>query len=297
VAGIAGLIIRKGPIYAVDFEGGVLTHVRFSQQVSGEQIYTSFKKIGVSGIRVQRVSGTREFLVRMKLVDNDTDKTEGVIRDALTAGFGKENVGFEILKAERVGNEIGEEFRWIALKSVLIGALAILIYVGFRFKFIFGVGAVVALVHDIFVVFALMTLMGRETSLDLVSALLMILGYSINDTIVIFDRIRENLRSPSGYGKSFAEIINVSINQSLNRTTWTASTTFVPMFIMFLFGGQGLQDFCLALCMGIVVGTYSSSFVATPIAYEWIKRKGIKITKEEQAQKTTYRVVEPLTEQ
>jgi preprotein translocase SecF subunit len=204
-------------------------------------------------------------------------------------GFGAKK--FEIASVQQVGNEIGAEFRVIALQSVIIASLAILIYVGFRFQFIFGIGAVIALIHDIFITFGLMTLMGRETSLDMVSALLMILGYSINDTIVIFDRIRENMRTV--YGKSFAEIINISINQSLNRTTMTSVTVLLTMTIMFFFGGKGLQDFSLALIIGIIVGTYSSSLVATPVAYEWIKRKGFKI-KEEPTLKTTYRAVEPL---
>jgi len=289
ILGIIGLIKYKGPIYAVDFEGGVLAHVKFTEKVSGEDIGVAFSKAGAPTVRVQRITGTNDFLLRTKLIDNNGDKTQQVITSALAGGFGAKK--FEISGIQQVGNEIGAEFRVVALQSVIIASLAILIYVGFRFQFIFGIGAVVALIHDIFITFGLMTLMGRETSLDLVSALLMILGYSINDTIVIFDRIRENMRSV--YGKSFAEIVNMSINQSLNRTTLTSTTTLVPMIIMYLIGGKGLQDFSLALIIGIIVGTYSSSFVATPIAYEWIKRKGFKV-KEEPTQKTTYRAVEPL---
>jgi len=291
VLGIFGLIKNKGPIYAVDFEGGILAHVSFKEKVSGEDIYKAFSAAEGATVRVQRVAGTNEFLVRTKLVDNNGAKTQEIITRTLGSSALLKN--FEIKGIQHVGNEIGEEFRWIAIKSVLIGAIAILIYIGFRFQFIFGVGAVIALIHDLFIVFGIMTLLGRETSLDLVSALLMILGYSINDTIVIFDRIRENMRTV--YGKSLEEIINISINRSLSRTTLTSVTTLVPMIIMYLIGGKGLQDFCLALIMGIIVGTYSSVFVATPLAYEWFKRKGMKM-KEETARKTSYQKVTPLIE-
>lgn len=291
VLGIFGLIKNKGPIYAVDFEGGILAHVSFQEKVSGEDIYKAFSSAGGATVRVQRVAGTNDFLVRTKIIENDGVKTQELITKTLASSALLKN--YEIKGIQQVGNEIGEEFRWIAIKSVLIGAIAILIYVGFRFQFIFGVGAVIALIHDLFIVFGIMTLLGREISLDLVSAFLMILGYSINDTIVIFDRIRENMRTV--YGKSLEEVINMSINRSLSRTTLTSVTTLVPMIIMFLVGGKGLQDFCLALILGIVVGTYSSSFVATPIAYEWFKRKGMKM-KEETINKTPYQKVAPIIE-
>ena len=284
------LIIHRGPIYAVDFEGGMLAQVQFKDKVSGENIYSAFSKTGGPAIRVQRVTGTNEFLLRMKFIENDGAKTESFIKDTLQAGFGEGK--FEIRAVQQVGNEIGAEFRTIALRAVIIASLAILVYVGFRFQFVFGVGAVIALIHDIFITLGVLTLMGREVSLEVLSALLMILGYSINDTIVIFDRIRENMRIVPG--KDFREIANLSINQSLNRTLLTSGTTIVPMLIMFLIGGKGLQDFCFTLCFGIVIGTYSSDLVATPIVYEWMKRKGFK-TAEEVSRKTHYEMVEPLT--
>lgn len=291
LASLVALIVNKGPHYAVDFEGGILTQVLFKEKVSGEDVRSSLTKAGASFVALQRVTGTNEFILKMKMIDNDGAKTEEFILDTLKKSFGEGK--FEIRSTQNVGNEIGEEFRTIALRSVIIASLAILVYVGFRFQFVFGMGAVLALVHDIFITIGILTILGREISLDVVSALLIILGYSINDTIVIFDRIRENMRIV--YGKNFAEIANLSINQSLNRTTLTSGTTLVPMIIMYFIGGKGLIDFSLTMCIGVIIGTYSSSFVATPIAYEWLKRKGFK-TAEETSSKTHYHTVAPLTD-
>ncbi|HPB31955.1 MAG TPA: protein translocase subunit SecD, partial [Candidatus Sumerlaeota bacterium] len=292
VAGIGALIVNGGPHYGVDFEGGILAQVQFREKVGGDDIRAAFSGMGMNIPRVQRVTGTEEFLLRIKMQDNDGAKTQSMMEDVLQKKFGA--ASYEIRSVQQVGNEIGEEFRWIALKSVLIASLAILIYVGFRFQFVFGMGAVIALLHDVLVVIGLLTIFGRDITLDVVSAILMIIGYSINDTIVIFDRIRENMRSVTG--STFKEIANLSINQSMSRTFLTSATTFFPMFIMFFFGGKGLADFALTICMGVIVGTYSSSFVATPLVYEWIKRKGFHAV-EEKSTKTHFRTVDPLANQ
>ena len=292
IAGVGGLIVHKGPIYAVDFEGGLLTQVKFENEaVSSDDVRSVFLSAGIPSMRVQKVTGTNEYLLKMKLIDNDGAKTETFIKDTLSGSFG--GGGYSIRAVQQVGNAIGEEFRVIALRSVLIAAIAILIYIGFRFQFVFGLGAVAALVHDSFITVGILTILGREISLEVVSALLMIIGYSINDTIVIFDRIRENMRTV--YGKNFGEIANISINQSLNRTFLTSSTTFIPMLIMFLWGGKGLADFALTICIGVAIGTFSSSFVATPIVHEWMRRKGFRAA-EETTRKAHYHKVAPLAD-
>lgn len=288
---LGALIINRGPHYAVDFEGGILTQVRFTENISGEDIRSSLMKAGASFVSMQRITGTNEFIIKMKMIENDGAKTEEFIEDTLKRNYGEGK--FEIRSTQNVGNEIGEEFRTIALRSVIIASLAILIYIGFRFKFVFGMGAVIALIHDLLITVGVLTILGKEISLDVVSALLIILGYSINDTIVIFDRIRENMRIV--YGKTFSQIANLSINQSLNRTVLTAGTTFIPMLIMYQFGGKGLVDFAFTICIGVVIGTYSSSFVATPVVYEWLMRKGFK-TAEEASKKMHYHTVKPLAD-
>ncbi|MBA7623610.1 Protein-export membrane protein SecF [subsurface metagenome] len=170
-------------------------------------------------------------------------------------------------REEMVGPAVSRNLQWKALWVVLIGMVAILIYVSFRFTFRFGVGAVIALFHDIFITIGILSIMGKEFTIPIVAAILTIVGYSINDTIVISDRIRENLKLLRK--EDFGELINISINQTLSRTIITSLTTFIALFVLFLFGGKVIHDFSFALLVGIVIGTYSSVFVVAPIVYQW----------------------------
>lgn len=170
-------------------------------------------------------------------------------------------------REEMVGPSVSRNLQWKALWVILLGMVAILIYVSFRFTFRFGVGAVIALFHDVLITIGILSIMGKEFTIPIVAAILTIVGYSINDTIVISDRIRENLKRIRR--ETFGEIINLSINQTLSRTIITSLTTFVALLALFLFGGKVIHDFSFALLIGIVVGTYSSVFVVAPIVYEW----------------------------
>lgn len=289
---IFGFIKEGGPVFDVDFQGGVLSDVAFNKQVTELDIRKAIEEAGLTG-RVQHVLGKNEYLIRVKNVENSVEKTQAMIEQALTDHFGKES--FTVLSTQSVGNEIGQEFIRIALTAVIIASGCILLYVGLRFQFTFGSAAILALLHDLIITLGIITLLKVNISLDVVSALLIVLGYSVNDTIVIFDRIRENLRTV--YGKKFEEIANMSINQSLNRTILTAMTSLFTVTAMYLFGGKGLQPFALTLIIGIAIGTYSSSFVATPFVYEWFRYKGIKVEKEKAKVATTaqnYRNVKPL---
>jgi SecD/SecF fusion protein len=270
IIGLVTLIGNKGPNFAVDFSGGVLTDVVFVKPTSTGEVRQALANAGLTGVRVQKVTGENEFLIRQKILEGGLPATEKAIEAALGKTYTASD--FSVRDTKSIGNEIGQEFTRIALTAVVIASLCILIYLGFRFQLAFGAGAVVALVHDVFITIGILTLLKREISLDVVSALLMVIGYSVNDTIVIFDRIRENLRTV--YGKTFGEIANLSINQSLNRTTITSLLTFISVTVMFFVGGKGLSDFALTLMIGIIVGTYSSDFVATPIVYEWNRWKG-----------------------
>ena len=179
--------------------------------------------------------------------------------------------GFTVMGVDAVSNEVGGEFTGKALLAVVLASIGILIYMWFRFELAFGFAAVVALFHDVVIAYGLFNILGHyrlagEVTLDAVAALLVILGYSVNDTIIIFDRIRENLKlHPS---MPFRELINHSICESLNRTVMTVSTVTIVLTVMLLVGGAGLYDFALILLIGIIKGTYSSSFVASPILYE-----------------------------
>ncbi len=173
-------------------------------------------------------------------------------------------------REEMVGPAVSRNLQWKALWVILLGMLVILLYISFRFTFRFGVGAVIALFHDVIITIGILSIFGKEFSIPIVAAILTIVGYSINDTIVISDRIRENLKQlrKQGYG----DVINESINQTLSRTIITSLTTFIALLILFIFGGRVINDFSFALLIGVVIGTYSSIFVVAPVVYEWERR-------------------------
>ncbi len=180
--------------------------------------------------------------------------------------------GFKIEGSERVGALVGGELARSSLIALGLGILGILVYVTLRFEFSFAVGAIVALLHDVLITVGMFALLGRELTLTMVGAVLTIAGYSINDTIVVYDRIREGLAS--GRKGSIEQIMNESVNQTLSRTILTSTTTLIPICCLFFFGGAVLKDFALAIIIGVVVGTYSSVFIAAPIVLWWTKVRG-----------------------
>ncbi len=174
---------------------------------------------------------------------------------------------FTILSVESVGPKVGSEMRDRAQNAIIFSLLGMLIYIAFRFRPIYGIAAIIALFHDVFLTLGLFALTGREISLTVVAALLTLVGYSINDTIVVFDRVRENLKLMRR--ADFATIINTSINQTLNRTIMTSGMTFLAVFSLYMLGGEALNGFSFALVMGILIGTYSSIAIASPIVFWW----------------------------
>ncbi len=284
IIGIGAMINRRGNLMALDFEGGVISNVSFKNKVAAEDLRKLFDDSTIKNTRIQDVPNKNEYIIKAKLIDNDIEKTQDEIEKVIASKF-KPNE-FEMMGASAVGNEVGQEFISIAIQTIIIACACMLVYLWFRFQFIFGVGAVVALIHDTIIVLGLLALTGREVSLDVVSAVLVVIGYSVNDTIVIFDRIRENLRSV--YGLSFKDIANKSINESLSRTTITALTVLFTVIVLFFFSSGGLNDFAFILIWGVIVGTYSSNFIATPIVYEWNKRQALKIEKDKQNKKQGY---------
>jgi preprotein translocase SecF subunit len=192
----------------------------------------------------------------------------------------------EIISAQSVDPVVGNEFRTVAFASLIIVSLVILTYLAFRFQWIFGAGAVLALVHDVFLSLGLFKLLGHSLTLDIVSGLLIILGYSVNDTIVVFDRIREKMQDR--LSANLADIMNAAINETLARTVLTSGTTFFAVLIMYLFGGVGLSDFALILLFGVVFGSYSSIFIASALVYLYLESRGI--TTVVAARKATARV-------
>jgi preprotein translocase SecF subunit len=181
---------------------------------------------------------------------------------------------YQDVKNDSVGSQIGKELKKKGITAIIFALVGIIIYISIRFEFAFAMGAIAALVHDVLFTVGIYCLCGRELSMPIIAALLTIVGYSVNDTIVVFDRIREDLKLEKG--KSYKEIANLSINQTLSRTVLTSLTTLLTVIMLLIFGGGAVNDFALALLIGILVGTYSSIFVATPVVLLWHKEEKVK---------------------
>ncbi len=265
-AGLVSLAVHGGPDLSIDFKGGVLVQVKFDRQVTTEEVRSSLDTIGYGDVEIQRFSGGDEFLIRAPY-EQEKDVSQELIA-ALRKDFTEAAV--DVRRVELVGPKIGSELAKKAALAVAVALVGILIYVAWRFEFRFAVAAVVTLLHDVLVTLGLFSLTGREISLAVVAAFLTIVGYSLNDTIVVFDRIREDLRKY--HRKRYDEVVNASINETLSRTVITSLTTLLVVLFLFFMGGEVLRDFSFALLVGVLVGTYSSIFVASPILVEWNKK-------------------------
>ncbi|MBN2053848.1 protein translocase subunit SecF [bacterium] len=267
VAGIISLIIQGGPNYGIDFTGGLLVQVKFDQAIKVEPIRDAMREINLGQSIIQHFGERDEVLIRVVAKGSDTDESVVAkqIETTLKEKFGENSV--EIRRIEMVGPRIGEELRTSALLAIGGAIVGILIYIAFRFDLLFGIAAIIALIHDVLVTIGLLSITHKEVDLTVVAAVLTIVGYSLNDTIVVFDRIRENLRLVRKQG--YPTLINDSLNQTLNRTLLTSLTTLLVVACLFLFGGEVIHNFSFALLVGVVVGTYSSIFVASPILVEW----------------------------
>jgi SecD/SecF fusion protein len=279
IGAMAAVTGRGGLQYSVDFEGGLSADVVFTQPVDESQLRQAISGSALGGGSVtQVVNRTNTFVIDVPLVaprqgaEGDPDLTRQTLNDVLEATYPG---GFEIQGAQVFGSQVGSEFAELALVVVILASIAILIYLWFRFELVFGIAAVIALIHDLSIVLLLATLWGVEVSLDEVAALMVLLGFSVNDTIVIFDRIRENARNV--YGKSFKEQCNLAMNQSLSRTVVTSGTVLFAALMLLVFGGPSLASFAKIITLGTIVGTYSSDFLATPLVYMWNEYKGDKL--------------------
>jgi preprotein translocase subunit SecF len=261
LAGIISLVVHGGPKLGIDFQGGTLVQVRFDSPIAADRIRDTLAGMGYADAEIQHFGGNREAIIRVR---EGTD-VAGAIIDALNAENPDNHA--EMRREELVGPKVGGELRAKATMAIVYALIGILIYISLRFEFKFAVGAVVALMHDVMVTLGMFSLTGREISLPVIAAFLTIVGYSLNDTIVIYDRIRENKRKL--YGKSFVDIVNISLNESLSRTLVTSLTTLLVVICLFFFGGEVIKDFAFALMVGVIVGTYSSIYVASPLVVEW----------------------------
>ncbi len=262
--GMAALVVRGGLNYGIDFAGGTMVQVRFTKDLNSDQIRDALTEINMGDASIQQFEGetTHEFLIRVEKSDSNLVGLSDRIKAVLDKAFGAENV--DIRRVEMVGPKVGKDLRRQGLLAIIYAMIGILIYVTFRFELRFAVGAIVALIHDVSITVGMFALLDKEFSLPIVAALLAIVGYSLNDTIVVYDRIRENMKGSSGKS-DFLKTINDSINQTLSRTILTSLTTILVLVSLFFLGGGVIHDFAFAMLVGVFVGTYSSIFIASPI--------------------------------
>ena len=261
IAGATAFYARGDKNFGVDFRGGDLVTLSTTQNVSVGDVRDTLKPIHLDDSPIQQSKQGDKNYITIRSPINTSDKIEKQVTRALP------QAGFKVERAERVGALVGGELAKNSLWALALGIVGILIYVTLRFELSFAVGAIVALVHDVVITVGVFSLLGRELTLPMVGAVLTIAGYSINDTIVVYDRIREGLAS--GRRGSIEQIMNESINQTLSRTILTSGVTLIPIVCLFLLGGAVLRDFSLAIIIGVVVGTYSSIFIASPIVLWW----------------------------
>jgi SecD/SecF fusion protein len=266
LAGAMAFYTRGDRNFGVDFRGGDLVTMSAPNKIDVGQVRGALKPIGFADASIQESAQGGKSYITVRTPLNTSDKVEKQIIQTMP------NAGFKVEGSERVGALVGGELAKNSLIALGLGILGILIFVTFRFELSFAVGAIVALLHDVLMTVGMFSLLGRELTLTMVGAVLTIAGYSINDTIVVYDRIREGLAS--GRRGTIEQIMNESINQTLSRTILTSTVTLIAIVCLFLFGGAVLRDFSLAIIIGVVVGTYSSIFIASPIVLWWTRARG-----------------------
>ena len=276
LAGLGSLIIQGGPKLSIDFKGGTMVAVSFREEVNITKVRSSLATMTIEGQtfdlskeEIKSFGDPSNISIRISQQEDEPDDFAQSVIKYLYNTF-PENVPSEqnefILTIEKVGPKIGSELRGKALMAMFSSLALILLYISIRFEFKFALGAIAALVHDILVTLGLFSILNYEISLSIIAAFLTIVGYSLNDTIVIFDRIRENVKAKRR--ESYAETVDHSINQSLSRTIITSLTSFLVVLILWLFGGEVIHGFAFAMIIGVVVGTYSSIYIASPIVVQ-----------------------------
>jgi len=263
------MLIVKGPILGVDFAGGTVVQLKFQKPVSIEQIRNALGSLATTETVIQDFGeqGSNEYLVRLEKTSVELGSLSEQLRDALAKRFGAGQ--FEIRRIESVGPKVGEELRQRGAWSVIAATIMMGVYIWFRFELRFGLGAVVALIHDVLVTIGALMLAGYEFDLTIVAALLTIVGFSVNDTVIVCDRVRENMRKIRR--ESLESIINLSINETLSRTIITTGTAILVLIALYILGGGVIRPFAFALLIGFFSGVYSTIFIASPVILFWEK--------------------------
>lgn len=276
VVGLAVTVVRGSLPLGIDFSGGSLIILKFEQPVGEGAVRDALAIIPEKVIQQYGDIGDNEVLVRLPISGPEEGVSlEAGANDVMAALEGGGLGDFEVIGQELVGPVIGQELQQRGINAFVFAMAGILIYIGLRFRFSFAVGAVVAVAHDIAIALSLLTFFGYELSLNVVAAMLTITGYSVNDSIVVFDRVRENLRGMRR--DAFADLVNVSINQTLARTIITSGTTAAAVLALFVFGGEVLEGFAFTMLVGVLSGTYSTIFIAAMIAIAITERKATRV--------------------
>ena len=267
LAGIVSLLLQGGPLLSIDFTGGTLAQIRFEEAPDIAKVRSALESLDVGIGEVQTFGTPNEILIRLQLSQNAENLTTE-LKAALQAQFPGQSIDFR--RVETVGPKIGSELQGKAFFAVFTAIIGILIYISIRFEFKFAIGAIAALIHDVLITLGVFSILNYEISLAIIAAFLTIVGYSLNDTIVVFDRVRENMKLLKNIDQK--TIFNKSINESLSRTIITSLTTFAVVFILYIAGGEVIRYFAFAMIVGVIVGTYSSIYVASPVVFLWQQR-------------------------
>jgi len=273
LASIFSLIINNGPELSIDFKGGTLVAVNYTKPVNINNLRSKLKSVNISGqnfdfssAEIKHFGNKSSVALRIANIENEPENFSSqlieVLKNSFPDGYPKNKNDF-ILSIGKVSPKVGSELSGKAIMAIIYAITLILIYISLRFEFVFAIGAIAAIAHDVTITLGIFSILGFEISLPVVAAFLTIVGYSLNDTIVIFDRIRENLKTIKK--DSIIDTVNISINESLSRTIVTSLTTFFVVLILYFFGGEIIRYFSFALIIGVLVGTYSSIFVASLI--------------------------------
>jgi preprotein translocase subunit SecF len=268
--GLVSLVAKRSFNYGVDFKGGTIVQVRFKQKPDIEKIRQLLRENGAADSQPQEIAGRNDVLIEFQgAKEEDASAGRSVIINALNKGFPDQ---FEILSAQSIGPKVGDDLKRQAVFATLYALGGILVYIAFRFEWIYGAAAVFAVFHDTLVTLGLFSIFNREINLTVIAALLTLVGYSVNDTIVVFDRVRETLKIRRR--DDLETVMNDSINQTLSRTILTSGLTFLTVLALFVFGGEIISHFAFAMVVGIIVGTYSSIAIAAPLVLVYTNIRG-----------------------
>lgn len=274
VISIASVLLHGGLNLGIDFAGGALVQIKFQKETTTESLRSALRQIKLESSIIQQL-GSQEVVIRAAESASDLKGLSSRIEDALNTAFGKGS--FEVRRVEVVGPKVGKDLTNKAIMAIIFSWIGMLIYISWRFEFRYAVGGIIALIHDVIITVGALSLLNKEFTLTIIAALLTIVGYSINDTIVIYDRIRENVRKD--IKKDLGEIMNVSINETLGRTILTSLTVFTVLAVLFFLGGEVIHDFAFAMLVGVISGVYSTVYIASPLVLAWENFKPSRIRK------------------